>query len=55
MHPAAGSQHTEGRNDGIREILILLDSAEFARWLAPLAQVDKLDGARVSEQVKSHN
>ena len=35
--------------------LHLADSAEFASWLAPVAEVDKLDGARVSEQVKSQS
>jgi len=35
--------------------LILADSAEFASLLAPLEEVDTLDGARISEQVKSHS
>jgi len=35
--------------------LILADSAEFANLLAPLEEVDTLDGARVSEQVKSQS
>ena len=42
-HPA--SQHIEGRSE-IREeyCLILANSAEFTSQLAPLAEVDKLDG-----------
>ena len=35
--------------------LNLADSAEFASLLAPLEEVDTLDGARVSEQVKSQS
>jgi len=31
----------------------LADSAAFARWLVPLADVDKLDGASVCKQMKS--
>ena len=44
-------------NEGVREeyFLNLSDSAEFASRLAPLAEVDKLDGARVSAQVKSQS
>ena len=37
----------------VEYFLILHASAELASLLAPLDEVDKLDGARVSEQVKS--
>ena len=52
------STHTgEKGNDEFREeyFLILVDSAVFTSQLAPLADVDKLDGASVSEQVKSQS
>jgi len=39
----------------VEYFLILADSTEFARLLAPLEEVDALDGATVSEQVKSQS
>ena len=55
--PKVSTHKGEKWNDGIREeyFLHLADSAEFTSRLAPLAEVDKLDGARVSEQVKSQS
>ena len=55
-HP--GSQHIEGEvKDGVREeyFLILADSVGFTSQLALLAEVDKLDVVRVSEQIKSQS
>ena len=50
--PRISTHGGEKQKDGVKEeeyLLILADSAEFASRLAPLVEVDKLDGARVSE------
>ena len=52
------SPHKKEKNEnlwsGYIEYFLILDApAELPSLLAPLEDVDKLDGARVSEQVKS--
>jgi len=51
--PRVSTQRGEKWKVAVKEeyFLILADSAEFASLLAPLEEVDTLDGARVSEQV----
>ena len=53
-----GSQHIKGRSEMMeseKNTFCTWLTAEFASRLAPLAEVDKLDGARMSEQVKSQS